>query len=138
MFLLDTNVVAELTKQHPQPRILRWFNSSDPSTLWISSITIAEMLLGIALMPDGERKDDLANRVDRTVHMFAQSCVSFDPVAAIQFADIAAKRRRAGKPIEYHDAQIAAIARATGFALATRNTKDFEGIDGLTVFDPFG
>ncbi|MEO8680201.1 MAG: type II toxin-antitoxin system VapC family toxin [Vicinamibacterales bacterium] len=137
MVLLDTNVISELTKPTPNERVLKWLAGIDSSSLWICSITIAEMLLGLATMPDGNRKTNLMARAAQTIDVFSKTCASFDSIAATEYAAIAAKRRKLGRPISFQDAQIAAIARAVGLTLATRNVKDFSDIDGLTVIDPW-
>ena len=136
MILLDTNVVSAIVKVRPHPKVQAWINSYSASSLWISAITIAELRLGIELMDDGRKKSELRLAIDRAINLFEQQCAPFDALAANEFARIVAARRRLGRPIEALDAQFAAIAITTGFALATLDTKDFEGIDGLKVIDP--
>ena len=108
----------------------------ESTPLWISSVTVAELQVGVELMPEGRRKSAVRAGVERAIEVFGPQCVSFDALAAYEFARIVTTRRRAGRPIEALDAQIAAIAVTTGFALATLNTKDFEEIDGLKLIDP--
>ena len=137
MFLLDTNVVSELTKPAPSEVVLKWLDAKNHSALWICSITMAEMLLGLAVMPESNRKMVLMARAEQTIRSFASNCAAFDSISARQYVTIVAARKKAGRPISVQDAQIAAIARSVGLTLATRNTKDFDGIEGLKVIDPW-
>jgi predicted nucleic acid-binding protein len=104
--------------------------------LFTTAIAQAEILHGVAILPDGKRKQDLASAARRIFGLFAGRILPFDSAAAELFAEIVAERRRIGRPIEAFDAQIAAIAHSTGMALATRNVDDFDGV-GVTVFDPW-
>jgi predicted nucleic acid-binding protein len=136
MILLDTNVVSESTKPQPNDRVLAWLNALDPAHAWICAVTVAEIRLGVASVPSGRRKAGLMELADRSIEKFGKSCLPFDAVAAELYPAIMLDRRRLGRPIEVEDAQIAAIAIAAGFTLATLSAKDFEGITGLTVVDP--
>ena len=136
MILLDTNVVSDIVKPRPNPKVQAWIDAHNSSSLWISAITVAELHLGIELMPDGRKKSELRLAIDRAIHLFGQQCAPFDALAANEFARIVARRRQIGLPVEALDAQIAAVAITTGFALATLDRKGFEKIDGLKVIDP--
>ena len=136
MILLDTNVVSDGLKRAPNVKVQAWLDAHESTPLWISSVTIAELQVGIELMPEGRKKSAVRESVDRAIDLFGPYCVAFDALAAYEFARVISARRRAGRPIEALDAQIAAIAITTGFTLATLNTKDFEGLDGLKVLDP--
>jgi predicted nucleic acid-binding protein len=138
MILLDTNVVSELMKSAPEPAVMVWINTLPGSTVFISAVTQAEILYGVALVPEGRRREGLA-RAARTAFetYFRKRILPFDCEAAEAFAALAAGRRRAGRPISQADAQIAAIARSRGAALATRNVPDFEGC-GVEIVDPWG
>lgn len=136
--LLDTNVLSELMRAQPATAVLAWFARQTEHTFFISSITQAEILLGIALLPAGRRKDALANAAEKMLaEEFAGYTLAFDEHSAAEYADIVATRTRDGQPISTEDAQIAAIARAHALPLATRNTKDFEGIAGLSILNPW-
>lgn len=137
MTLLDTNVLSEVMRATPDPRVIQWMNQHPKGTACISAVTIAEIRVGIAVLPDGKRKSELVQNADRAIGEFASLCASFDALAAEEFATIVADRRKRGRPIGYQDAQIAAIARSAGLTLATRNTADFNDIDGLKLVDPW-
>lgn len=138
MILLDTNVVSELMKSVPEPAVMGWINLLPATTVFLSAVTQAEILYGIALAPEGKRRERLA-RAARTAFdsYFRGRILPFDSEAAEAFAALAAGRRRAGRPTSQADAQIAAIARSRGAALATRNVQDFEDC-GLEIVDPWG
>ena len=136
MILLDTNVVSDGLKKKPNIRVREWLDSLEPTSLWISSVTVAELQIGVELMDDGKRKSDVRAGIDKALESFVRRCVAFDARAAYKYAGIIAMRKRMGRPIEAHDAQIAAIALSAAFTLATMNTKDFAGVEGLTIVDP--
>jgi toxin FitB len=138
MILLDTNVVSELMKSAPEPAVMVWINTLPGSTVFISAVTQAEILYGVALVRQGKRREGLA-RAARTAFetYFRRRILPFDSEAAEAFAVLAASRRQAGRPISQADGQIAAIARSRGAALATRNVPDFAGC-GVEVVDPWG
>jgi predicted nucleic acid-binding protein len=135
--LLDTNVVSELSRPSPSPQVERFVRSVAPGHAWISAITLAELNLGIALMPEGRKKEQYEDRKIRTLKSFGGACAPFDALAAGVYASVVLARKKIGRPIGIADAQIAAIAVTAGLTLATRNTKDFEGIDGLKLTDPW-
>jgi hypothetical protein len=138
VILLDTNVLSELMRPTPEPQVVRWLDSFSDTDVWVSAVTEAEILLGIQLLPNGRRRNGLADLAERMFEVdFSGRCLSFDAGAAVVYADIVAARTRLGSPISVEDAQIAAIARAGGLALATRNVKDFSGLEGLKVIDPW-
>jgi len=138
MFLIDTNVISELMPAAPAPSVLNWFSTQDPSTLYLSAVTEAELRTGIAILPAGQRREGLKAALDATIaEDFDGRVMPFDTDAAKTYAEIAAGRRSAGRPIADADCQIAAIARATGMPVVTRNTRDFEGC-GIDVINPWG
>lgn len=137
--LLDTNVLSELMRPRPEPRVLAWFSAQGRQTRFlVSAITQAEILLGVALLPAGRKRSALAE-VARA--MFEQDFhamnLAFDEHVAPAYADIVALRSRKGRPISVEDAQIAAIASHHRLPLATHNVKDFDHVPGLTVIDPW-
>ena len=137
MILLDTNVVSELMRRIPDPSVIEWLDTQPEHRLYISSVTKAEIELGIRILPDGRRKQSLQEAVVRMFGEFHGRCLAFDELAASRYATLVSTRMRAGRPISVEDAQIAAIALAGGFVLATRNISDFEVIDGLSVVNPW-
>ena len=137
MMLLDTNVLSELMRQIPDSSVVAWLDRRPGSDFYISSVTRAEIEVGIALLPEGRRKQALQEAAARMLEEFRGRCVAFDESAASRYAVLVAARMRGGQTINVEDAQIAAVALAGGFTLVTRSTGDFEGIDGLRVVDPW-
>ena len=137
MIVLDTNVLSELMKAAPAPSVVEWVSSQPASRLFITAITQGEILYGIGLLPEGKRRNCIA--IVATA-MFAEDfndrILAFNADAAPAYADIAVGRRSRGRPISQFDAQIAAIARSSGAAVATRNVADFEGC-GVDLINPW-
>ena len=139
MYLLDTNVISELTKQLPSPAVLAWFATTPAEQIYVSSVSLSEMALGLALMPRDKRHAALLAATNTLVQEeFDGRCLSFDARAAAQYGPLATARQLQGRPCSVEDAMIAAIALANQCALVTRNTKDFQGIAGLKLVDPWG
>lgn len=138
MILLDTNVLSEAMRLEPSAIVLNWLDAQPTDQIWVSSISRAEIFLGIALLPEGKRRKALH---DAALAMFTEDfyhpCLAFDALAADSYADVVTQRRQQGRPISVEDAQIAAIACAHRMKLATRNTSDFTGIMGLEIIDPW-
>jgi toxin FitB len=136
--LLDTNVLSELMRPQPSSIVLGWFAGQEDAEFYISAITQAELLLGVALLPSGKRRDAIADAVEQMFDQdFVGRCLPFDGLAAHEYAALVAARNKVGMPISTEDAQIAAIALRHGLALATRNTKDFRKIRKLILLDPW-
>lgn len=137
MIVLDTNVLSELMKEHPEPRVFDWAQQQAASNLYTTSITQAEILHGVLLLPAGKRRDAIRQAAqDMFADDFADRILPFDSAATPAYAEIAAHRRKSGRPISQFDAQIAAVARSRGAELATRNAEDFEGC-GIKVHNPW-
>lgn len=136
MIVLDTNVISEVMKPSPAPAVAAWMVRTDAAGFYTTAVTEAEILLGIAILPDGRRKQEIAEAAERVLGLFARRILPFDGAAARAFAGIVAGRRHTGRPINNFDAQIAAITQAHGMALATRNVADFDGLD-IAVIDPW-
>jgi predicted nucleic acid-binding protein len=136
MILLDTNVVSEAMTREPHPRVREWLDAQSAETLFLSSITVAELLFGIGALPTGKRKNALAAALDDVLDVFAARILPFDTPAARRHAELAVKARAAGTGFPTPDGYIAAIAAAHGFAVASRDVSAFNAA-GLTVIDPW-
>ena len=135
--MLDTNVLSELLRAAPNPAVVAWVSAQPDGNLFVTSVTEAEMRLGVRLLPAGKRRQALDIAIgEMFTEDFAGHIRPFDTVAVPGYVDIVWKRRAAGRPISQFDAQIAAIALHHGDKLATRNLSDFEGC-GLTLIDPW-
>lgn len=137
MIVLDTNVLSEILRPVPDVRVLAWLEARPAASIFTTTITQGELLYGVRLLPDGQRK---AGLLEAVLAVFASDLggrvLNFDGDAADAYAEIAVARRIAGKPISQFDAMIAAITRTRGASLATRNVKDFIGC-GIDVIDPW-
>ena len=136
MILLDTNVVSEAMKPAPDDTVRVWLDEQAAETLYLSSVTIAELMFGIGALPDGKRKEKLADALDGVMELFADRVLPFDVGAARHYAELAVKARAAGKGFPTPDGYIAAIAASKGFAVATRDTTAFDAA-GVEVIDPW-
>lgn len=136
MILIDTNVFSELMHRNANQAVLDWVGAQNPTGLFISTILLAEIFSGIGLKPDGKRKDELRELSKDVAHLFAE-ILPFNALAAPVYGEVIAQRARIGRPIEKFDGMIAAIALVNDLDLATRNVKDFEGISGLRVINPW-
>ena len=137
MILLDTNVVSELMRRTPEPTVVAWLDVQEASAVYISVITEAELHYGVAILPEGRRRDRLAAELDTMLaEELGRRVLPFDRAAARSFATIGAARKAAGMPISHADCQIAAIARSRGARVATRNDGDFERC-GVEAINPW-
>ena len=136
MILLDTNVVSEAMKPAPDDAVRAWLDEQAAETLYLSSVTIAELMFGIGALPKGKRKDKLADALDGVMKVFADRILPFDVDAARRYADLAVKARAAGKGFPTPNGYIAAIAASKDFAVATRDASAFDAA-GVEVIDPW-
>ena len=137
MILLDTNVLSELMRAKPAPQVLEWVDAQPVGDLVITSITVAEILYGIARMPDGKRKQGLLDVASVMFDEdFAGNILPFDADAAVHYAEIAAETEAKGQVVDMADAQIAAIGRLHDAVIATRNVRHFETL-GVALVDPW-
>jgi len=137
MIILDTNVVSELMRPSADARVLHWFSNQAAEDLHITVVTMAGILYGVEIIATPRRRDAVragAEKMFETV--FADRILTYEDRAARAFSQIASSRRRQGKPISESDAQIAAITRAHGATLATRNPYVFEGC-GVRLTNPW-
>jgi hypothetical protein len=137
VIVLDTNVLSEALKPSPSETVLRWLAEQEPSAVYITTITQAEMLYGIEVLPAGKRRERLSAAIAQVfAEDFQGRILAFDEEAAQMFAKIAGGRERGGRPISQFDAMVAAIGRSRGCAVATRNVDDFQGC-GVRVINPW-
>ncbi|CAM3717044.1 type II toxin-antitoxin system VapC family toxin [Occultella aeris] len=135
MIVLDTNVVSELMRAHPEPSVASWFERVADTDLAITTVTTAELHYGLARLPEGHRKLALATALSEVLSAYADALLPFTASAAERYGEIVSSRESIGRPITVLDAQIAAICADLGSTLATRNVRDFEGLD-IELIDP--
>ncbi len=137
MIILDTNVVSEPLKPSPDQGVVNWLNAQAPATLFLTAINMAELMSGVQAMPQGKRRDALNHAVSSQISaLFERRILSFDAKAAEAFAICYANAQAQGKPIAFADCAIAAIAKANGFIVATRNVRDFQAT-GVDIINPW-
>ena len=134
MVILDTNVLSELVKPSPDAAVIAWVGRRQLDECAVAAPTLAELTLGLRLMPEGARRSSLASRLDALVD--AMHVLAFERASAVLYGEIAAARRRAGRPIAVFDALIAATARAHDAAVATRDASGFTDC-GVVIIDPW-
>ena len=137
MVLLDTNVLSELMRALPNPQVLAWMDSQSRSRIHISAVNQAEIRHGLAILPDGRRKRDLQSRSEAMFDLLNGRILPFDSGSTSFYASTLRQRQKMGRPMNFQDAQIAAICLYHHLTLVTRNVKDFEGIDDLILFNPW-
>lgn len=137
MIVLDTNIVSEVMRPQPSSIVLAWLDQQDTQLLYLTTISLAEIRYGLAVMPDGERKRRLTSRFEAYVERaFEGRVLDFTATAASCYAELMSHRKKVGLPMSMADGQIAGIASEHHFAVATRNSKDFEQC-GLELINPF-
>lgn len=137
MILLDTNVVSEPLRPTPAPQVIAWLDRQAAETLFLSTISIAELRAGVALLPAGRRRSALQERLEKgLLPAFAGRILAFDLASAAAYAEVVASARASGQPIHMADACIAAVALANGMSIASRDVRPFRTV-GLTVINPW-
>jgi predicted nucleic acid-binding protein len=136
MIVLDTNVVSEAMKPEPNPKVRAWLNDQIAETLYLTSVTMAEMLFGIGALPAGKRRSALTQALNGLLELFHDRVLPFDVDAARHYAELAVSARNAGRGFPTPDGYIAAIAASRGFIVASRDTAAFEA-GGLRILDPW-
>ncbi|WP_051412895.1 type II toxin-antitoxin system VapC family toxin [Methylophilus sp. 5] len=136
MIILDTNIVSETMRPQPNAQVMQWLNAQVAETLFLTSITLAEIHFGIAALPDGKRKQALSTVADGIQQLFKDRILPFDLAAAQAYASLANQARQHGKGFPVPDGYIAAIAVANHHIIATRDTAPFLAV-GLQVVNPW-
>ena len=137
MILLDTNVVSEPLRPKPHLNVLAWLDAQATETLYLSTVSFAELLLGIESLPTGKRRKALAAALaEKIAALFGERILPFDLAAAQTYPKIVTRARRHGHPIAVADAQIAAIAASRQFSVATRDEAPFRAA-GVPVVNPW-
>ena len=134
MILLDTNVLSELMKKAPEPRVIAWLDRQPRTSIWTTSITVLEVRFGLQILPAGKRRELLLEAFETVLaNLIARRVAVFDTAAAQHAADLMAARRRAGRSGELRDTMIAGIALAANANLATGNIKHFGNLTGRLI-----
>lgn len=137
MIILDTNIISEMMKVNPTQSVISWLNKQATATLFITTITIAEITYGLHALPAGARRKMLENAFQQTLNEgFSHRILSFDEKAAHLYGEMMGDRKALGRPLSILDGQIAAIARSQHAKLATRNSRDFIQC-GVELINPF-
>jgi predicted nucleic acid-binding protein len=136
MIVLDTNVVSEAMKPEPHPAVRAWLNGQATETLYLSTVTLAELLFGIGALPVGRRKDLLAQTLDGLMRLFRDRVLPFDMDAARCYAELAVSAKTAGRGFPTPDGYIAAVASSRGFMVASRDTEPFKAAN-IRVINPW-
>lgn len=137
MILLDTNVVSEPMRPNPDRKVLAWLDAQAAESLYLATVSLAELRLGIESLPAGKRRKALASALhEQVIALFGERIVPFDLGAAETYAQVVTRARRHGHPIAVADAQIAAIAASRQFTVATRDEAPFQAA-GVPVINPW-
>lgn len=137
MIILDTNVLSALMMPDLNSAVVAWLDKSPKATVWTTAVNIFESRSGIGLLPEGRRRRNLNEKLDAFCdELFPGRILPFDKLAAEYAAEVAAMHSKSGLNVGSRDTQIAGIALANGASIATRNTKDFDGL-GIPLVNPW-
>lgn len=136
MIVLDTNVVSDAMRPEPDATVIAWLNEQAAQTLYLSSVTLAELLFGIRALPAGKRKHMLDRALTELLELFKGRVLPFDTDAARRYADLAVTARNGGRGFPTPDGYIAAVAASRGFIVASRDTSPYEAA-GVKVINPW-
>jgi predicted nucleic acid-binding protein len=137
VIVLDTNVLSALMRQVPEASVVHWLDRQQADSIWITSITLFEVRLGLAVLPKGRRRHALEAAFDRLLTEDLEDRVlAFDTAAATEAALLASGRQKAGRPVDFRDTQIAGVALSRRATLATRNMRHFQDLR-VAVVNPW-
>lgn len=136
MIVLDTNVISEAMKPDSDPAVRAWLNEQSAETLYLTTVTLAELMFGIAALPNGKRKEMLSEALDGLMALFRGRILPFDADAASKYAELAVTARTAGRGFPVPDGYIAAIAVSQGYQVASRDMAPFEATN-VGVVNPW-
>lgn len=137
MIILDTNILSALMRQAPEAAVVHWLDRQPADSVWITSVTLFEVRLGLAILPRGRRRHALESAFEQLLAEDLEDRVlAFDSAAAAESASLAAERQKAGRPVDFRDTQIAGIAHSRRATLATRNTRHFQDLR-VAVVNPW-
>lgn len=136
MIVLDANVVSDAMRPEPDATVIAWLNEQAAQTLYLSSVTLAELLFGIRALPAGKRKNMLDRALTELLELFKGRVLPFDTDAARRYADLAVTARNGGRGFPTPDGYIAAVAASRGFIVASRDTSPYEAA-GVKVINPW-
>lgn len=136
-FLLDTNVISELVRLRPDPRVTKWIDATDESLLHLSVLTLGEIRKGIALLADGRRRVSLESWLAYDLWIrFAGRILDIDTTIADRWGRLSAAAKRAGRPLPVIDALLAATAIQRDMTLVSRD-ESYSNIASLALFNPW-
>ncbi len=133
-FLLDTNVLSEMTREVPHPGVIAFL--AEQEDLWLPSLVVHELEYGVQLLPQGHRRDRLQALLTSIISTYADRILALDRPAAESAARLRAQARRMGRPLDLGDALIAGIAQSNVLTITTRNVCDFDYVD-VAVISPW-
>lgn len=136
MIILDTNVLSALMRTAPEPKVVAWLDNQPRDSVWITSITVLEVRFGLEILPASKKRTALFRTFNSLLDTIGHRIAGFDAAAAESAADLMARRRKAGRPVELRDTMIAGIALARRASLATRNVSHFADAP-ISVIDPW-
>jgi toxin FitB len=137
VIILDTNVLSALMRIRPDAEVITWLDQQPAQSVWITAITLFEARFGIALLAPGRRRQESERAFTEVLREDLEGRIlDFDQASAEHAAELAAERKRAGRPIDFRDTQIAGIALARHGTLATRNARHFEALS-VPVINPW-
>jgi len=136
MIILDSNVVSEVMRPHPEPRVIAWLDRQPRQSVWLTAITVFEIRFGLLAMPAGKRREAYTQGFENVLNRIDHRIASFDTEAAEQASGLMASRKIKGIPRESRDTMIAGIVLVHHATFATRNIRDFDDI-AATIIDPW-